>query len=389
MAKQEIAAPLVVALAFSIIWIGLGSTIVDSARERDFLNLYVGGSLAAEGRFSELHDQAVQFSTQSNLDPEAVELWPFVRPHFYAIALSWLPLLSFNTAFWTWIALQASLLALCWAWAVKNFGTSTLVFSAMYLPTALGIAHGQDCVLMLTVAIAAYSLFCGGKPAWSGAVLALSLFKFHVLLLLPIVIWAVRERKMLRGYLAGAATLTTLSILLAGTTGVSNYAKMLTDGDLRGLHPSPERTISVFGLAHNLPTPFTLTITVLVTAVLALVYFAVRDAPAWRWWAAGIVGSLLCAPHIYGYDAGVALLAVWLVFAHGETAATKLTGALCATPLPYIIGLGDPPQSAVPALALLAFLGSLAWENARKVAVIQVETPGAATAGPFGVPQLD
>ena len=389
MAKQEIAAPLVVALAFSVIWIGLGSTLVESARERDFLNLYVGASLASEGRFSELHDQAAQFSVQRSLDPEAVELWPFVRPHFYAVSLSWLPMLPFNTAFWTWVALQAGLLAVCWAWAVKNFGTSTLVFSAMYLPTALGIAHGQDCVLMLTVAVAAYSFFRSGKPGWSGAVLALSLFKFHLLLLLPVVICAARERKMLRGYLASAVTLTTLSILLAGTTGVSNYVKMLTDGDLRGLHPSPERTISVFGLAHNLPTPFTFTVAVLIAGVLALVYFAVRDAPAWRWWAAGIVGSLLCVPHIYGYDAGVALLAVWLVFAHGETAATKLTGALCATPLPYIIGLGDAPQSAVPGLALLAFLGSLAWENARQVATIEVESSATATAGQFGIPQLD
>ena len=244
----------------------------------------------------------------------------------------------------------------------------------MYLPTALGVAHGQDCVLMLVIAVSSYTLHSSGRRGWAGAVLALSLFKFHLLLLFPLALWAAGERRMLRGYLCSAVVLTAFSMVLAGPSGVGHYVHMLTDPTLSGLNPSPERTVSVFGLARSLPWPYLWTAIPLVAGVVLATRLAVRNAPAWRWWAASLVGCLLAVPHVYGYDAAVILLAIWLVFAHGETAAAKLTAALCATPLPFFAGLGPPPQSGVPALALIALLGALAWENMHSPTTAPVES---------------
>ena len=50
----------------------------------------------------------------------------------------------------------------------------------------------------------------------------------------------------------------------------------------------------------------------LVAAVIALVCIACWRAPLWRWVAAASTGSLLVAPHIYGYDAGLLLASLWL-----------------------------------------------------------------------------
>ncbi|MBI1357121.1 MAG: DUF2029 domain-containing protein [Acidobacteria bacterium] len=353
------------ALGFLVLWIGVGSSIVDRAKRKDFLNLYVGGTLAAEGRFPQLHNQATQFAAQRRFDPDARELWPFVRPPFYAALLSWLPLFSFDAAFRLWLGLQIAVLLACWAWAARELGPSSVVWGGLFVPTALGVIHGQDCPLMLAVAVASYHLLEKGKPGWAGAVLALSLYKFHLLLLFPLAVWVAGERRMLRAYLAAAAGLTALSVALTGPAGIVSYLHLLTDGDLRGLHPSPERTLSVFGLAENLPGPHALTAAVGATATLALALLAVRDAPRWRWFAAGLTASLLAVPHVYAYDAGVLLLSVWLTLAYAETPAAKLAAALAATPLPYLFSFGDGLQPAIPCLSLLALLSALAWESVR------------------------
>src|SRR5205823_721025 len=120
----------------------------------DFLNLYTGASLALEGRFAQLYDPAIQLERERRFVPELDALVPFVRPHFYAAVLAPLALLPFRIAFWVWLSVQLLLLSACCTWAYRRWGPDALIFGALYLPTALGIAHGQDCVLMLLTLIA-------------------------------------------------------------------------------------------------------------------------------------------------------------------------------------------------------------------------------------------
>ena len=151
---------LVAAIVLSVFWMVLGSLIVESARVHDFLNLYTGASLARDGEFARLHDQKVQLGRERELVPETEELFPFVRPHFYALLLAPLSFIPFAPAFWFWLALQASVLVGCWVWSFRKFGADALIFGALFVPTALGIAHGQDCVFMLAIAIAG---ICGSR----------------------------------------------------------------------------------------------------------------------------------------------------------------------------------------------------------------------------------
>jgi hypothetical protein len=102
-----------------------------------------------------MHSPQVQLERERRFVPGLDALVPFVRPPFYALILAPLALLPFGAAFWVWIGLQSVLLIGCWAWAFRRWGPDALVFGALYLPTALGIAPGQDCVVMLVIAIAA------------------------------------------------------------------------------------------------------------------------------------------------------------------------------------------------------------------------------------------
>jgi hypothetical protein len=70
--------------------------------------------------------------------------------------------------------------------------------------------------------------------------------------------------------------------------------------------------INVHGLALNFGTDSLVIRGLLVAIVIGLEPAASWRAPLWRWIAAPSAGSLLVPPHVYGYDAGLLLLSVWL-----------------------------------------------------------------------------
>ena len=112
----------IVVVAFSGVWISLGSMITPSSKGHDFLNLYTAGSLALDGKFATLHDPAVQLEREQRLVPSTKELIPFGRPLFYSLALAPLATIPFASAFWVFIVSQSLLLIGCWAWAARRFG---------------------------------------------------------------------------------------------------------------------------------------------------------------------------------------------------------------------------------------------------------------------------
>ncbi len=342
-----------------LLWIAFGSQIVEGARKHDFLNLYTGASLALEGNFARLHDPTLQLERERQFVPELDALVPFVRPHFYAAILAPLAFIPFRPAFWVWLGMQSILLIACWRWAFRKWGPDALIFGALFLPTALGIAHGQDCVILLAIAIAAYTLAERGRWAASGAVLALGLIKFHLLLLWPIALIVQRRWRMLAGFMAAAAVEVLVSLLLGGPGGVAQYIRLLRMKELEHLNPSPELMINVHSLVLNTIganawVEGTLLLLIFLLAILALV-----RAPLWRLFCAASVGSLLVAPHVYGYDAGLLLLPVWLAIYCSNALPARIAATVLATPIPFMMALAGRPWAATAPLALIVFLASL------------------------------
>jgi hypothetical protein len=137
--------------------------------------------------------------------------------------------------------------------------------------------------------------------------------------------------------------------------------------DLRHLSPSPELMINLSGLAINFGLDH-ITVTGLLTgAAVILTIAACWRAPLWRSIAAASAGSLLVAPHVYGYDAGLLLAGLWLaMFEGGKERAMRFPGiaaTVLLTPVPFLLSLAGSPWSAATPLALLAFLASLACMN--------------------------
>jgi hypothetical protein len=370
-------------LAFCLLWLGLGSILVPQARKHDFLNLYTGASLALEGNFAHLHSPQVQFDRERQFVPALPTLVPFVRPPFYALLLAPLALLPFGIAFWVWLALQCALLLGCWAWALSRFGPDALIFGALYLPTALGIASGQDCVVMLAILIATYVLSEKGGHFASGAALGLGLIKFHLFLLWPLALLIQRRWRMLMGACAAVATESLLSLWLSGPSGIVEYFQLLRNKNIERLSPSPELMIDVQGLALNLRMDHLVVRALLVAAVVLLVAAACWRAPLWQWMAAVCAGSLLVPPHVYGYDAGLLLLSIWLAIFMSARKWTRIAALLICTPIPFLMNLAGTPWAAATPVALLLFLLSLNRKSEARVPNVSREVACLAESHPL------
>jgi hypothetical protein len=133
------------------------------------------------------------------------------------------------------------------------------------------------------------------------------------------------------------------------------YYQLLRRNDLEHLI-SPELMINVHGLVINIGADGWLLRGLLMLMVVLLVAAACWRAPLWQWIAAVSAGSLLVPPHVYGYDAALLLLPLWLAIFMSPDKTTRLAAMLVCTPLPFLMTLAGTPWAASTPLALLGFL---------------------------------
>jgi hypothetical protein len=350
------------AIVFAMLSMLLSSFFIPGSMHSDFLNLYTGASLARDGQFSELHNVEIQLQREQTFSPAVGFVRPFVRPHFYAAALAPLSLLPFTQAYYVWLTFHALLLTGCCVWASRHFQVDALMLGAMFIPATLGIAHAQDGVFMLLIMIGSYTLAERGRSFWSGTVIGLALFKFHLIVLFPLYFIVRREWFRAAGFGIAAVILAAVSWCLGGLNGATLYLSLLQRKDLEGLSPSPERMLNLYSIAAN----FDLTqISSVVLAVLTItaVAYCWMSSKQWIAFSATAVGSLLLAPHVYGYDATLLLLPLWLCYFRSEHMCSRLFVLAVICPLPFLVGtVMGPPWSALPAGALLVFLAGLVLE---------------------------
>lgn len=353
------------ALGAAVFYAAVGANIVGMAQRHDFLNLYTGATLAHRGDFAHLDDAARQFEIERSLVPDLPALVPFARPPVYAALLAPLARMPVRAAFWCWVGLQIAVLLACWTWAAWKFGSNGLIWSSLFLPTAYGIANGQDCAIMLLLVIVAFELAERGRLASSGFAIGLTLFKFHLLLLFPVLMISSRRWRMLAGYSAAAAVEIAGSLMVGGASGMIRYARLLQRKDIERLSPSPEMMVNIHALPANLGIDSRPASLILAFAVLAIALFAARRAPLWQWFSAAIAGSLLIAPHVYEYDAAVLLLPLLLAIFRSADAFVRSAAMVALLPAAYWMTAAHAPWAMAPSLAILTFLVSIAVARSR------------------------
>jgi hypothetical protein len=317
--------------------------------KNDFIPLYV----AAKSSPSELYNpqtyqdfQMAQFSGFS-------ESLRFTRLPFYAILLKPLGLLSYHQAYLVWVLLRlGAVIMFVFFWPHESRGDVAFM-TCLSLSIAVALANGQDSLLLLlfvTLAVRWHT----SRPIAAGLSLSLCAIKFHLFILLPLLLLAQRRWRLLQGFMAGAAILLALSFFGGGWNWPSAYFDTLTDSRV---HPGLAHMPNLHGLFSNFPLEMASSVVILVAA-----WFAMQRTNFVFGLAVALTGGIPLSYHSYVADCVLLTPVVLILFAHTRVAWLKVMGVSLVSPLLPLMLLHHSRPFAYPMqVTLLLFFFSLAF----------------------------
>ena len=204
----------------------------------DFASFYTAGRIVQSGQSPRLYDPVLQWKVQQEF-ASTVKIrrgpLPYVRPPFEALLFLPLAYLTYPTACVVWMALKIVLfLAIPFllprqdhkGGAISAHAWEGLLCLAFF-PVAFDLLQGQDSVLLLLLLVFALRLLLRGADLPCGVVLALGLFKFHLIIPLIAIFVLRKKTSLVMGFLATASFLFVVSLMLVHWAGILAYPRYL------------------------------------------------------------------------------------------------------------------------------------------------------------------
>lgn len=321
----------------------------------DFLGFYVGARLAGS---THLYDRESVRLEQLRVVGETGEI-QYGRLPVYALVLKPLAWLPYPRAYLIWEILSAAAFAgfiALWPGVAPPVRWLVCCWS---LPAFVGLFNGQDDLLLLLCTALAARLLRAGKPATAGIVLALfTASKFHLFVLVPLVLLAQRRWRMAAGAAACISALLAISFGVAGKDWVRALYALVADPRVStGLDHMPN--------LHSLLAPVPLGFPLQIAASLALaagVFLVARRSNSFEWHLGlALAAGVLVAHHGYLHDGAMFLPAI-MAFSDVNAKYARFLALTLATPIPWCVLHLTRPLPALTQLMLLAFvITGIAW----------------------------
>ncbi len=179
----------------------------------DFRAFYSAAHFASEGRPAEAYDEPVMEAYQREIFGQDTPLIPWPYPPSTALALRPLAAFGYNLALLLWVGLGLGSLAL--ATFVTTRPRHLLLLGLLSPSVGYAVTSGQISVYMAALLLAGLGLL-RRAPLWAGVLLGLLVLKPQLALLVPILLFAWRDRRVLWGACASASALALSSVLVFG-----------------------------------------------------------------------------------------------------------------------------------------------------------------------------
>lgn len=342
-----------------VFWLAWAWSVRESAFGglNDFRTLgYAAGKLLGTGdlynpdKYREIHE-SLGFATSEGIQH-------YTRMPFHAVLSKPFSLVSFRTGYLLWQLMQLGCIALFVVlWPIGGMALAGLTLSYSY-PLFLTLSIGQDIPILLLVIAGLTRLHGSGRHFLAGLLCSLCLIKFHLFLLLPVMLLARRLWRTIAGMLAGGGTLLLIATLAEGPDWPLRYLGMLQrPGAQWHLDVMP----SLYGLIHNLR--FALHIEIALAVLIAAAVFHVcRRCSFETALAATLAGSVLVSHRPYIQDTLILVPASLILFSGPYPRAVKYAAVVLAVPFTWMLFLVKvPPFTAVPQTAMLVIVGGLAY----------------------------
>jgi hypothetical protein len=338
----------------------------------DFLQFYVGGSFAREGRLADFYDVSTEYARARAVIPASADtLYLPVQSPQTALVFAPLAALSYPTAVAIWIAIIVLVYAAC-CWLVCRDCHSLRRYRAEAIATAMAfpglyatVLHGQTSIVsLLAISVAVAALRCD-RRLLAGAALGCLAFKPHWAAAVVVVFLAAREWRVAAAALVSAGAQIALTYAVAGAAAMRGYWTILVSlqraGDL--VEPRAGDSLRSFFKVF-VPSPAAATLLYIVASIGALA-IASRvwrsDAAFERRASAMLLAIVLISPHALPYDlillAPVFILtANWLAAHKAQIDVRPITWSLCAlfaAPILAVLPAVLRVQCSVTAMAVL------------------------------------
>jgi hypothetical protein len=304
---------------------------IDKARAGadDFLGLYASARLAGTPGIYDANlirqvqleragvtGESLHFSTRLPCFP--LLLWPLAQ-------------LPYSTAHAIWYGLRfvaVAVFVLAWPHAERSL---TALVCCWSMPLAAGLANGQDApLLLLWIGLAAW-LEETERPFAGGLALSLCAAKFHLFLLLPLVLWRHRRWRVLQGGLTGGIVLAVLCWFSGGWDWPVRYIRAISGS---AIHPNPQLMPNLHGFLADTPSWLEVVLSLLVVGG-ALILIPRTDY--FTGLAIALGGSLLISYHAYTADAVTLVPAALLLIPYAGAAVLRYLAIAVSTPIPWLL----------------------------------------------------
>lgn len=283
----------------------------------------MAGYMLRTGQAQFLYNIPLEKELQDRLVSPELTVNPLTHPPYEAILFSPFSYLSFRGAYLTFAAFNLALLAAIFPLVRRYFGELygvwqwlPLAIMAGFLPLYLAVMQDQDSILLLAIFSATGLLLSQRKDVAAGALLAVGLFKFQLVLPVVLLYFLWRRWRFVRAFAACGSAIVALCVWMVGIAGARSYVATLLTMSTRSVTAAQQASVALFpvamanlrGLVTNASmgalSPATIQITVLCASIVAVVLAATRRAS----FSLAVSTSLIVAYHLYPHDLSLMLL---------------------------------------------------------------------------------
>jgi hypothetical protein len=324
----------------------------------DFSAFYSGGALAGS---PQLYSPAAAFAVQERAIGCHHENIVFIKPPFYALLMWPFAQLPFVPAFYLFRALVlAGVAVFLWWWPGDRWAAAAAC--AWSVPLAATLTVGQDVIFVLAAVVGAYRMLRSGRQFAAGALLGLCAIKFHLFLLLPVLLLRRRLWKTVAGGSAVGAIWVAMCFAAAGPGWIAMYRAALSGPRI---NPFAYNMVNLTGLL-DYDSPW---IWPAAAVVAVLCGYLIWRGSLETALSAMLAGGVLITPHTTVCDATLFLPGL-LLARRMESAPVRALAGFALTPLYLLL-----PSGALQ-VAVMAILVAAVW-TVRGQAVDTHRTPEA------------
>jgi hypothetical protein len=199
-------------------------------RQVDVAQYFAAGHIVRDGKIAALYDHRSYREFVALASGGRAGSLYYNRPAFYALATLPFAYMPYET-FVLVVGIGSYALFAAALWLIPRWFPGVPHSRALLLsfePFLWSVGIGQDTILLtLIVGLGAHLLLNRRKVFLGGAIMALALFKPHIVWAIPLALAAQRRWRALAGFMAVAIFLALLSFALIGANGVEQWIAVL------------------------------------------------------------------------------------------------------------------------------------------------------------------